>query len=44
VEALGAEPVRLAGRPCQDPIQAEDAFTCPMAPEAPSGDESEEAR
>ena len=44
VAALDATPVRLSGRPCQDPIQAEDAFTCPMAPETPSSDEGEAAR
>jgi len=42
IAALGATPVRLDGRPCRDPIQEEEAFTCPMAP-APSHDEGEEA-
>lgn len=42
IETLGAMPMRLHGRPCRDPMQEEDAFTCPMTP-APSNDGGQEA-
>jgi hypothetical protein len=37
---LGAEPTAVAGRMGYDPIQEDEAFTCPMA-DAPAADETE---
>jgi DMSO reductase family type II enzyme chaperone len=36
--ALGAEPVRLDRLPCRDPIQDEEALTCPMTPVRETGE------
>ncbi len=39
IEALGVEPRRVSGRFAYDPVQEEEAFTCPMAaPAEPAGE------
>lgn len=38
---LGAEPTAVAGRTGYDPIQEDEAFTCPMADPPAAGDEAE---
>jgi DMSO reductase family type II enzyme chaperone len=42
VQAAGAAPARVTARLGYDPIQQEDTFTCPMAPEEPAPGHQEE--